>query len=276
MLLFLTTLRHPLNSGDYGRCLRLLADSLASVCGQTSDAFAVMVVANRPIDTCAWTARVRARTRVLTVDMPAPAPLLDKATGLAAMRRDRGSKLALGLLAAAGTGASHVMCFDADDFLSRDIAAFVAAHPAAAGWLVRDGLMLRAGEVARLADFNRYCGSCHIVSMRLLLAPLQAVGLAAGADYRRLWHLADPHFLRRVLGSHLHLPDWVRARGRTLAELPFDGAVYHLGHGENHSGFRAPSAGVDTRRFVCDATWAPLSAPLRAQFGLPDTGPGLA
>ena len=187
MLLFLTTLRHPHNVNDAARGEQLLAWTLASVCAQTCPDFHVLVVANRPPDRRDWPAAVRARTTVCTVRMPAPSPRLSAGTDMHAVRRDRGTKLALGLLHPLAAGARHVMPFDADDFLSRDLCAWVAQRPETAGWFVRDGFVMYGGQLAPLSPFNRYCGTCNIVSTALLTAPLRAaepeIGVAAEGRY---------------------------------------------------------------------------------------------
>ena len=47
MLAFITTLRHPQNSADYGRVETLLHDTLASVTRQSSDDYRAIIVGNR-------------------------------------------------------------------------------------------------------------------------------------------------------------------------------------------------------------------------------------
>ena len=47
MLAFITTLRHPHNSADYGHVEALLQDTLASLTQQTSDDYVVIIVGIR-------------------------------------------------------------------------------------------------------------------------------------------------------------------------------------------------------------------------------------
>ena len=93
MLAFITSLRHPRNSDDYGRVEALLAQTLASVSRQTAP-YRVWVVGNRrPRD-------LPAGVTWVPVDFDAPSTLDTPRTGVAAVLRDKGTKLATGLLAA--------------------------------------------------------------------------------------------------------------------------------------------------------------------------------
>ena len=44
MLAFITTLRHPQNSADYGRVESLLQDTLSSLTRQSSEEYTVIIV----------------------------------------------------------------------------------------------------------------------------------------------------------------------------------------------------------------------------------------
>lgn len=250
MLAFITSLRHPRNSDDYGRVEALLAQTLASVSRQTAP-HSVWVVGNRrPTD-------LPRDVNWVPVDFEAPSALDSPRTGVAAVLRDKGTKLATGLLAARETAPDHVMFLDADDLVSRRLAALSAEDPAAAGWRIEHGYRWAAdrGAVRRQPDFHRHCGSGCLVRTDLYDLPAD---LSAGASQAELEaRLGDR--LERWFGSHLYLADDLDAAGHPLAPVPFAGALYRVGTGENHSGVSLAGLG------------RPVSRRLAAEFGIPAT-----
>ena len=114
MLAFITSVRHPLNSNSYPRVIQLLDRTLSSVCRQTDRDFQVVVVCNEIPDLSS-----RDNVHFTKVDFPPPNRNASAETGLDAIRLDRGTKYFVGLLYAARFEPSHVMFFDADDYLSR-------------------------------------------------------------------------------------------------------------------------------------------------------------
>jgi hypothetical protein len=229
MLAFVTSLRNPLNSADYGRVETLLAQTLASVTAQTSDDFHVFVVGNRrpPFG-------LGHKVTFVPVDFPPPVATSGPRTAREPFIWDKGTKIGIGLLAARAVSPDHVMIFDADDFVHRDLAAFVGERKDAPGWVIEQGYMFsRARQAYRdQAEFNRVCGTCHIVAWESYEVPADLdttasqEQVAAGFGER----------LHEVLGAHLEARTWFARHGVVLEPLPFKGAVYHVDTGENHSG----------------------------------------
>ena len=250
MLAFITSLRHPHNSDDYARVEALLAETLASVTRQTAP-HSVWVVGNRRPEILPPDAHW------VQVDFDAPSALDGPRTGVAAVLRDKGSKLATGLLAARVSSPDHVMFVDADDLVSRRLAALSAANPDAAGWQIEHGYRWSAdrGAIRRQPEFHRHCGSGSIVRPDLYDLPSD---LRAGASQAELVaRLGDR--LGRWFGSHLHLADDLEATDHPLAPVPFPGALYRVSTGENHSGVSLGGLG------------RPISRALAAEFGIPAT-----
>jgi hypothetical protein len=126
------------------------------------------------------------------------------------------------------------MIFDADDFVSRRIAAFVNSRTGSAGWFVADGWMYsgRRKVFRHLENFNRRCGTC-------LMVPYEAYAVPDDLDIDATQEQVAEAFgqrLQRIMGAHRDALDWYADHGRLLEELPFRGAVYHVDTGENHSG----------------------------------------
>ncbi|GAA6527729.1 hypothetical protein [Intrasporangium sp. DVR] len=242
MLALITSLRHPRNSRDYAEVERIFLRSVCSWVRQDDDRFLVVAVGNR-------TPMVELPTQVtfVEVDFPAPSAHRGPETGIPAVLRDKGTKLAVGLLAAreASPSLSHVMAVDADDFVSRRLAGFVSARSTAPGWTVTHGWRYHRGRRAVRevrGSFHLECGTSHIVRHDLF----PAVDLPVTATQEELYDAFGDR-LERWLGSHVHLHDDL-----PLAPLPFPGALYQVGTGETHSGTSMGGLGRPVRREIAD------------------------
>ncbi|MVA77089.1 glycosyltransferase family 2 protein [Auraticoccus sp. F435] len=256
MLAFVTSLRHPRNSNDYARVERLFHTTLESVTAQTSDDYVVVVVGNRKPSR-----PLPDRVEFVKVEFPPPVWRRGARTSRRAVLRDKGTKLVIGTLAARKHDPTHIMFFDADDFVSNRLAAHVSRHPTAHGWYVERGYVYSPERqvVARRREFHRRCGTSHIVRTDLYGLPDT---LDVDATQEELIEtLGDKVW--RLFGSHLHSVEHLARQGTPLKPLPFPGAVYALGTGENHSGYEMKGIG------------RPVSARLAAEFGLPPSAPGL-
>lgn len=231
-LAFVTSLRHPANATDYGRVEALLERTLRSIARQTSDDYVVIVVGNRPPSFA-----LPPRTTFVPVDFPPTAEPVKREERWEALIADKGSKLAVGLLAARAHEPDFVMVFDADDFVHRDLVRWVGAQdPASPGWYIADGWRYSSARGAgeRIDDLYRVCGTCYVVPWRAYAVP---EGLPASATQAEVLE-AFGERARFILGKHRDADVWFAEHGFPLAPLPFAGSVYHVDTGENHSGKR--------------------------------------
>lgn len=229
MIAFITSLRHPDNAVDYGEVERLLQRSLRSVTSQTGGGFVVIVVGNR-----APSFRLPPRVHFVQVDFPAPPEPTVREERWEVVIRDKGTKLAVGLLAAHAFSPDFAMMFDADDFVHRGLSEWVARQPREAnGWFVSQGWMYSGarGAAKPIRDLHRVCGTCYIVPWRMYEVP---DGIGTDASQEELI-AAFGERLRWLMGKHNGSDRWLADHGNPLEELPFDGAVYHVDTGENHS-----------------------------------------
>jgi hypothetical protein len=228
MLAFITTLRRPQNSADYGRVESLLQDTLASVTRQSCDDYVVIIVGNRRPAFA-----LPERAAFFEVDFPPPSEHKGPRIGPASVIWDKGTKTAIALIAARAFQPEYVMPLDADDFVHREIAAFAQARPDRAGWAVTRGWVYsRAGNAyAFRRKFFRICGTSFIV-------PFEAYEVPAGLTVTATQQEIATAFGERLenLLEHGYAFDWWREHGRRLEPLPFAGAVYQVDTGENHSG----------------------------------------
>jgi hypothetical protein len=228
MLAFITTLRHPQNSADYGRVETLLQDTLASVTRQSCDDYRAIIVGNRrpafPLPE---------RAVFVEVDFAPPSALKGPQTGPASVIWDKGTKTAVGLIAARAFAPDYVMPLDADDFVHREIAAFAHARPGRPGWVVTRGWVYSRARNAYAfrRKFFRICGTSFIVPFDAYEVPPDLTVSATQQEIAQ----AFGERLENLL-EHGYAFDWWREHGRRLEPLPFAGSVYQVDTGENHSG----------------------------------------
>jgi hypothetical protein len=119
------------------------------------------------------------------------------------------------------------------------------------------------GAFGKIADFHRLCGTSHIVAPSLLAIPPD---LDASSSRETILERMPSDYLLEIIGSHRWIAAHLAESGTPLEPLPFPGAVYHVGHGENHtamSGRLAFEPAILTER-------------LRREFAIPERFPPAA
>lgn len=232
MIAFVTTVRHPQNCRSYVRVGQLLDATLRSVCRQTDGNFRVVVVHNEmPVVEFA-------DPRVSYVRVNFSAPSIERTAQIPfnAFQRDKGTKCIVGVAAAKKLQADHVMWFDADDFLHRDIASFVrdrAAHP---GWYSPRGFIHSQGTrvVQPVLDgFHLKNGSTGIVRTDLTGIPNS---ITTDSSQDEIVNSLGGSHVDRMFGNHGKWQGYLHSLGFDMEPLPFPSAIWEIGTGENHSG----------------------------------------
>jgi glycosyltransferase involved in cell wall biosynthesis len=221
-LTFVIPVRHQANARDWNKLKSNLAATVKSIAAQQSSDWKAIIVANRGADLPALPIGVE----VKWVDFE-PNPLheqggVDKETFYEAVRLDKGRRILAGMLHAGPM--QHVMVVDDDDFISNKLAALAAAQPQANGWFIREGYVWGDGSnyVYRFVDFSKLCGTCYLIRADLYELP---------ASFEE----ASDEYVKRMLGSHIFIRDFLEKSGKPLAPVPFVGAVYRVGHVGSHS-----------------------------------------
>ncbi|KAB0678860.1 glycosyltransferase family A protein [Aureimonas leprariae] len=222
ILTFVIPVRHPENAANWQALKGRLAEALRSISAQTDADWEGVVVANRGSDL----PPMPQRFRVEAVDFP-PNPLHEMTEDARervyeAFRLDKGRRVLAGMLSMRSS--QYFMICDDDDFVSNRLAGFVREHAGQPGWTLAQGYVWSEGSrFVYIADnFAKLCGTSHIV--RADLYGLPASMAEASEDY-----------MKRRLGSHVSIDDDLRAAGAPLDNLPFQGAVYRIGHAGAHS-----------------------------------------
>jgi hypothetical protein len=245
-LAFIMAQRHPRNARDYGRVEAHMRTTLASICRQTDDSYQVVVVGNR-----APSFRLPEKVTFVTVDYAVPFEGTTYAVDRRAFLRDKGSKLAVAMLACP---ALHYMTVDADDFVSRHIAGFVATRPG--GWFVDRGYRFhdRRRLIRQQDDFSTVCGTSMLFPSDVIDIPRGMVDAASSQDDILAAYGED--VVVSLLGSHRSMRAYCEQIERPLAPLPFRAAVWRVSSGENASGRLPMGFG------------APVAASVAEEFGI--------
>jgi hypothetical protein len=251
LLGFAISVRHPDSSTDYRRVEALLRRTIGSVTNQDRPDFVVAVAANRLLPF-----EVPSSVRPVVVDFPPPTAVPTPRVPRDAALSDKGSKLAVAVLAAREAGADHVMVVDADDFVSRRLAGFVADAPLRTGWYVDEGYLYGEGTglVRRMSGFVHTCGTSLIYGKPFLDA---LPDLPVTATKEQLLDGLGAFTVHELLGSHKRAVEHYASLGTPLAPVPFPAAVYTVGTGENLS-----ERSLDRMAF-------PVTRRFTAEFGLP-------
>jgi hypothetical protein len=137
---------------------------------------------------------------------------------------DKFAKLNFGAYAARSLAPAYYMAVDADDRVSNRLAQFVQDSPSVYGWYFDYGYLHKrdSKSLSLTKNFNLLCGSSSILRC-------QKEDLPSSPDRRN----STPSLIH--LG-HTVIRERMNAMGRPLTPLPFPGAVYETGTGENDSG----------------------------------------
>jgi hypothetical protein len=239
-------LKSPEVCRDWALVSRLAERSIKSVCRQTHGDFRLVLVCHRRPDF----AFTHPALTIIEEDFPVPG-----ADGEERMA-DKSRKIWRGLVEIRGDGPAHVMFVDADDCVSRRLAALSAAQPEAHGWFFRTGYVHDHGSrwVLRKSDFHLMCGTSHILRVRPEELPQSAT---------------EPETAHWI-GCHGHreIDEFLRRRGTPLAPLPFPGAIYNTGTGETWTGLSLRT--WHSRRILLYKllNYRPCTRAIREEFGL--------
>jgi hypothetical protein len=258
MIAFVTTIRHPDNCASWDRVGRLLDASLRSVLGQLDVDFRVVVVHNRRPHVSVSDSRIV----YVEVGFPPPSEQRTPRIEFSRFRRDKGSKCAIGVVAARELGADHVMFFDADDYLHNGLAGLANGSPDHPGWYSPQGWIHTAGSrsIQFVPErFHNLNGSTSIVRTDLIDVPPM---LAIGADQEEVLSVVGEAHVCRMLGEHGWWEDYLAPRGHRMEPLPFPIAVWEIGTGENLSG-----------NLVSGCSRQPLSDELVSTYGIARPSP---
>jgi len=229
MIVFITSIKHPRNSRSYKWVWHLLNNTLSSVCNQLNKDFRVIVVCNRELPLKIDAEKILKFTEFIKVDFPPVSQI-----GMKGIRLDRGTKYAIGLLAARKYNPDYVMFFDADDYIASNISEYVNARLGENGWIISKGYIMLCAKLKKLDGFNLLCGTSNILNYNFIAShmPLE---LNTFSSRDKIIELLDDRFLMFILGSHKFAGEYCKEKNKPLKDFPYRGVIWFMGTTENHS-----------------------------------------
>jgi hypothetical protein len=217
MLIFVVPLKSPEVSKSWQLTCQLFERCVRSICNQNSPEFRVVVVChekpeiefNHPY------------IHYVKVDFPLPKHKNIIARGLT----DKGRKVLMGLTYAYQFNPTHAMLVDADDCVSKNLAALVNNSVESNGWFVNSGYKYQEGSkyiYLKRKNFYRMSGTANIIRFDLLDLP-ELPEYNRGYGYYKFYL------------DHQKVRDYMRQKGTPIKPVIFPGSVYILGT-ENMSG----------------------------------------
>lgn len=217
MLVFVIPLKSRKICKSWKRTSQLLERTIRSVCNQTIQDFRVIVVCNEKPET----EFQHPHLRFVEVDFPDP-----KETNRIAVRRtDKGRKILRGLMYAKQFHPTHAMSVDSDDCVSNRLVEWVQSNPKQNGWYIKRGYKYRDGERCVYIKRNKFytlSGTSNILRFDLLNIPDRP-------EYNRGYGYYKFYI------DHQKVKRFMSEKGTPIKPLPFPGAVYIIGTGDNIS-----------------------------------------
>jgi hypothetical protein len=215
MLVFVIPLKSPQVSKSWERVCKLFERTVRSACNQTSSNFHVIVVCHEKPKI----AFSHPQITYLEVDFPTPKETNPVARG----DTDKGRKLLKGLIYAQQFSPSHTMTVDADDCVSKHLAELVEKHPQENGWYISKGYKYQENSsiiYLKRNNFYRMCGTSNILRYDLNYLP-------QNPEYNRGYGYYKYYIL------HARVRDFLKEKAIQIKPLPFTGAIYIFGYGDN-------------------------------------------
>ena len=212
MLTFVVPVKSKLVTSDWDKFSQLFESTLKSICNQSDSNFKVVVVCHEIPET------TFAHHNLHYVRVDFKPPISNDFESLENRYRgkeiDKGKKILLGVeYASKEFKTDYIMTVDSDDFISKNISAFVNnSDKHIPGWYIKNGYVHFEGKkfLVKTFKYNYLCGSSIIVKPKL-------VKYFIGID-------STFYFDHRLTTLNSSIE---------LKKFPFPAGIYSVGNGEN-------------------------------------------
>lgn len=219
LLYFIIPLISRKASKDWNMVSELFNRTLWSCYNQTDPNFRIIVACHDiPELTQKYDSRVEF-IRVTENEAPIPKTQEEK-------MMDKGYKTHILAMRLRELGGGYAMMVDGDDLVSCHLAEFVNKNPNQNGFYVKTGYVYFVGDNYMKIMPKFSSGSACIVNYSVEDLPSDSTGARTSNNDKNPWIIRKRH------GG---IVPFCEQTGRPLKPLPFKGAVYVLGSGENHS-----------------------------------------
>jgi hypothetical protein len=230
---FVVRIRHPRAVADAAEQQAAFKGLLASLEAQSDPRFRLLIACH-PTQALPPLPDFALRVDAEVPFDPAASDPSDEERRIAAVRQDKGLKLAAAL--GQVTPETQVMCVDDDDFVSRRLVEFVLGQDRDAAWVIDRGYGWTQGDsfVREIDNFHRLCGTSVIVP-------------ASWYKFLRGGFSQTEAILE--LGSHRIMVEEAEGPRRSFGRVPFRAAVYRRDHANAaQTGVRRAAAAAAARR----------------------------
>lgn len=262
MFVFLTTVRHPKTAKNYNAILDILSLTINSVSNQkTNFEYKFIVVCNELPEL-----QVNFDNVIFhVVDFPPPGGGVSNKQTLTDMSRDKGTKLAAGLIFAKKLNPKKVFIIDADDWVRDNVVEYVMSNANNDFWHVNKGYVVNLNEKSYVRKYglSRYCGTSYIYDYSKLIKLLSLDIIEESPSLSSLIEGVEEFQLLNILGNHRYQFSHFKKYGYEFKELPFFSICWVVNNGENHSGKTGEAVGL------------PLNNNIVEQFGLKNKNIGV-
>ncbi|MBD1863282.1 MULTISPECIES: glycosyltransferase family 2 protein [Trichocoleus] len=211
MLVFVVPLKSSSVSNSWERVSQLFERCIKSICNQTSPNFKVVIACHEIPDI------KFSHSSIEYVPVSFDPPRLDV---LDDKLRDKLQKVSFGLTFAEKFNPSHTMLVDADDCVSKHLAAFVSQNPQANGWFINQGYEYENGSrliYRNQSSFHLKCGTSNIIKY----SAYKLSEFSGETKEQAYWI------------GHRNVEKSMKKRNMPIDPLPFSGAIYNVFNGEN-------------------------------------------
>ena len=196
---------------DWSHVVALFDDTIAAILAQTVQDIQVIVACHERPDS---KFKDDPRLHFLPVAYDAP-------TSIHEQTQDKQTKIRILLEDVCRRGGGYVVLMDADDLVSRHLAAYIRADNNRRGYSLDLGYILNARrkQIRQVSNFSKHCGSCavfYLEKIDILSAGDNIIGTIATS-------------------SHLGYAAAAAKHNRRLQPVPFPAMIYIRHHGENLS-----------------------------------------
>lgn len=258
MFAFVCPIRHPNTSNNYQEVLNQLLLTIESVCSQnTHETFKFIIVCNE-IPEITLPVAYQDKVVFIPVDFPPPENKKGTAVSLEAVKFDKGTKIATGLLHLQQYQPEYVYLIDGDDWINCNIIESIKGQDIDL-WYANSGYIVNYQNHTYIKKYGvcRYCGSTFIYKYKTLMTLSGLTNLETQTpSQQNLTEQLDSHILHNILGNHRHQLPFYQQHGHSTKEITIPAVSWILNTGENHTGKDGGEYGL------------PLTPKLLTQFGL--------
>lgn len=220
LVTFVIPIKHHEHIGNINDFHRSFKQTISSITQQSCSDWGCIIVCNEGMPLPSLDSRIK----TLFVDYP-PNRFYDMEQHdveicYEAIREDKGKKVLQGILHSGDS--KYLMVVDDDDMIHNQLVRTIKDNDNGNGWFINKGFIWFEGSsiLFKRNGFHHLCGTSHILRKAALnLHELET----------------DISFVKKYLGSHLDLIEYMRQKASLLEEFPLRAVVYRVGHSEAHS-----------------------------------------